>query len=65
MGKRFDFEYIVIGGGVAGIAAAMKLAKAKRKVALIEQNKWGGVSVNSRDVPAKALFNFSLEIQLS
>lgn len=59
MGKRFDFEYIVIGGGVAGIAAAMKLAKAKRKVALIEQNKWGGVSVNSRDVPAKALFNFS------
>ena len=31
----------------------------ERKVALIEQNKWGGVSVNSRDVPAKALFNFS------
>ena len=59
MGKRFDFEYIVIGGGVAGIAAAMKLAKAKRKVALIEQNKWGGTSINSRDVPQKALFNFS------
>ncbi|MBQ8984892.1 NAD(P)/FAD-dependent oxidoreductase [Candidatus Saccharibacteria bacterium] len=59
MGKRFDFEYIVIGGGVAGIAAAMKLAKAKRKVALIEQNKWGGANVNSRDVPQKALFHFS------
>ena len=59
MGKRFDFEYIVIGGGVAGIAAAMKLAKAKRKVALIEQNKWGGASINSRDVPQKALLSFS------
>lgn len=59
MGKRFDFEYIVIGGGAAGTTAALKLAKNKRKVAIIEQNKWGGASTVSRDVPQRALFSFS------
>ena len=59
MGKRFDFEYIVIGGGVAGTTAALRLAKANRKVAIIEQNKWGGAGMASRDVPEKALFSFS------
>ncbi len=59
MGKRFDFEYIVIGGGIAGITAALRLAEAKRKVALIEQDKWGGSGTNYRDVPQKALFSFS------
>ncbi|MBQ3309085.1 NAD(P)/FAD-dependent oxidoreductase [Candidatus Saccharibacteria bacterium] len=59
MGKRFDFEYIIVGGGVAGITAAKKLARAKRKVALIEQNQWGGAGEYSRDVPAKTLFSFS------
>ena len=59
MGKRFDFEYIVLGGGAAGTAAALKLAQAKRKVALIEQDKWGGAWAASRDVPQKALFSFS------
>ena len=42
MGKRFDYEYIVIGAGAAGITAAKQLAEAGRKVALIEQDKWGG-----------------------
>ena len=32
MGKRFDFEYIVVGGGPAGITAAKQLAGAGRKV---------------------------------
>lgn len=59
MGKRFDFEYIVVGGGSAGTTAALELAKNKRKVALIEQDKWGGAGTSSRDVPGKALFNFS------
>lgn len=59
MGKRFDFEYVVIGGGVAGTSAALQFAKAGRKVAIVEQGKWGGTSVNERDIPAKAMFNFS------
>lgn len=59
MGKRFDYEYIVIGGGVAGMTAAKQLAAAGRKVALVEQDRWGGNAVNYRDVPQKALFSFS------
>lgn len=59
MGKRFDFEYIVIGGGPAGITAATQLAEAGRKVAIVEQNKLGGSDVCYRNVPQKALNTFS------
>ncbi|MBR5621352.1 NAD(P)/FAD-dependent oxidoreductase [Candidatus Saccharibacteria bacterium] len=59
MGKRFDFEYIVIGGGVAGITAAKQLAGAGRKVAIVEQSRLGGADVAYRNVPQKALSNFS------
>ena len=59
MGKRFDYEYMVIGGGVAGITAATQLAEAGRKVAIVEQGKLGGAHVYHRDVPQRALFTFS------
>lgn len=59
MAKRFDFEYIIIGGGAAGLTAARQLASAKHKVAVIEQNSLGGTAVNDRDVPGKALSHFS------
>ena len=58
MSKRFDYEYIVIGGGAAGIVAAEQLAEAGRKVALVEQDKWGGRGYNS-DIPERLLLNFS------
>ena len=45
MGKRFDYEYIVIGAGAAGITAARQLVNAGHKVALVEQNKWGGRTI--------------------
>ena len=56
MSKRFDYEYMIIGGGTAGIVAATQLAGAGRKIALVEQGKWGGTGV-SRDLPEKALQN--------
>ena len=56
MSKRFDYEYIVIGGGTTGIVAARQLAEAGRKVALIEQDKWGGSGL-LEDVPRKVLLN--------
>ena len=44
MGRKYDFKYIVIGGGPAGTAAALTLAKAKKKVLIIHgdfvQNKY-------------------------
>ncbi len=57
--KKFDFDYIVIGSGTAGSAAALSAARLKKKVALVEAGKWGGSALNSLDVPRKAAFNFS------
>lgn len=51
MKKKIDFDYIVIGGGVAGRTAALGLAKAGEKVALITHNKIGGAEINSIDLP--------------
>lgn len=51
MGKKFDFEYIVIGSGPAGSAVALTLAKARKKVALVEGNAFGGSNLNTRNVP--------------
>ena len=59
MSKRFDYEYIVIGSGVAGATAAKQLAAAGRKVAVVEQSKWGGSEIHRRNVPQGALFSFS------
>lgn len=59
MGKRFDFEYVVIGGGPAGITAATQLAEAGRKVAIVEQSKLGGSDIFYHNVPQKALSSFS------
>lgn len=36
MGKKYDFQYIVIGAGPAGEAAALGIASARKKVAIID-----------------------------
>ncbi|MBQ3325670.1 NAD(P)/FAD-dependent oxidoreductase [Candidatus Saccharibacteria bacterium] len=59
MGKRFDYEYIVIGGGIAGITAAKQLAEAGRKVAIVEKNLLGGNSTVFHDVPSSMVFNIT------
>ena len=59
MGKRFDYEYIVIGAGAAGITAARQLVQAGHKVALIEKDKWGGAEANYRNVPQQAVSRVS------
>ncbi|MBQ3474020.1 NAD(P)/FAD-dependent oxidoreductase [Candidatus Saccharibacteria bacterium] len=59
MGRKYDFEYIVIGSGPAGSAAALTLAKAKKKVALVEGKFFGGSNLNTRDVPYAVALNFS------
>lgn len=59
MGKKFDFEFIVIGSGPAGSAAALDLARAKKRVAIVEANRFGGSNLNTRDVPERAGMYFS------
>lgn len=59
MSKKYDFEYIIIGSGPAGRTAAMKLAKAHKKVALVEAGAIGGAEVNTRDLPYREALKFA------
>lgn len=59
MGKKFDFEYIIIGSGPAGSAAALTLAKTKKSVALVEGRFFGGTNLNTYDLPYSVALNFS------
>ena len=59
MGRKYDFEYIVIGSGPAGSAAALTLAKTKKKVALVEGKYFGGSNLNTRDIPYSVALDFS------
>lgn len=58
MGRKYDFDYIIIGSGPAGRTAALNLAK-KKKVALIEGNTFGGAELASRDIPYAVSLNFA------
>lgn len=60
MGKKFDFNYIIIGGGPAGTTLALTLAKnTKKTVALVERSALGGSNLNTRDVPHLVGLGFS------
>ncbi len=50
-----DFDLIVVGGGSAGFAAAIKGAELGARVALIEAGTLGGTCVNVGCVPSKTL----------
>jgi pyruvate/2-oxoglutarate dehydrogenase complex dihydrolipoamide dehydrogenase (E3) component len=51
----FDYDLIVIGSGAGGSAAATIAARAGKRVAVIEQDNFGGDSPNWCDIPVKAL----------
>ncbi len=53
--KHFDRNMIVIGGGSAGLVAALIAAVVKARVTLVEGNKMGGECLNVGCVPSKAL----------
>lgn len=56
---KFDYDYIVIGSGAAGSAAALMGASLGKKVAIVEGDRWGGAGVNHRDVPFSACLHFA------
>jgi pyruvate/2-oxoglutarate dehydrogenase complex dihydrolipoamide dehydrogenase (E3) component len=53
----FDYDLIVIGSGAAGSAAATIAARAGKRVAIIEEDTFGGDSPNWSDIPTKALLH--------
>lgn len=53
----FDYDIIVIGSGAGGSPAASVLARAGKKVAIIEKSDFGGESPNWGDVPLGALLH--------
>ena len=55
--QKFDFDLIVIGTGAGGSAAATIAARAGKKVAVVEEDTFGGDSPNWSDVPTKALLH--------
>ncbi len=54
-GAGFDYDLMVIGGGSAGFAAAIKAAELGYRAAIVEANTMGGTCVNIGCVPSKTL----------
>ncbi|MGH7518249.1 MAG: mercury(II) reductase [Gemmatimonadales bacterium] len=53
--RQTDFDLIVVGGGSAGFAAAIKGSELGARVALVEGGTLGGTCVNVGCVPSKTL----------
>ena len=49
------YDLIIIGGGPAGYAGALKAAQYNKKIAIFEKEKIGGVCLNVGCIPTKAL----------
>ncbi len=52
-----EFDFLVIGGGSGGLAAAQRAAEYGAKVALFEPARLGGTCVNVGCVPKKVMWN--------
>jgi dihydrolipoamide dehydrogenase len=55
------YDLIVIGGGPAGYAAAMRALDFKKKILLIEKNKLGGAGVTNGALSSKTWWELSRE----
>jgi pyruvate/2-oxoglutarate dehydrogenase complex dihydrolipoamide dehydrogenase (E3) component len=53
--SKSTYNLVVLGGGPAGILAAMRAASLGAKVALVERAELGGVCLNVGCIPSKAL----------
>ena len=54
---KFDYDLIVIGSGAGGSATATIAARSGKRVAIVEEDVFGGDSPNFGDVPTKALLH--------
>jgi len=52
---NYDFDLIVLGGGPAGYAAAIRAGQLKKRVLCVEKENLGGTCLNWGCIPTKAL----------
>jgi pyruvate/2-oxoglutarate dehydrogenase complex dihydrolipoamide dehydrogenase (E3) component len=55
------FEVVVIGGGPAGVTAALRARELGATVALVERGNMGGTCTNDGCVPTRALAKADIE----
>ena len=54
-----NYQLVVIGAGPGGYTAALKAAGFGMRVAVVDENKLGGVCINRGCIPTKALLHAS------
>src|SRR5580700_9086884 len=60
----FDYDIVVLGGGPAGYAGAIRAAQLKKKVLCVERDKLGGICLNWGCIPTKALLTNAHLVEL-
>jgi dihydrolipoamide dehydrogenase len=60
----YDYDIVVIGGGPAGYAGAIRAAQLKKRALCIERDKLGGICLNWGCIPTKALLTNAHLVEL-
>jgi dihydrolipoamide dehydrogenase len=60
----YDYDIVMIGGGPAGYAGAIRAAQLKKRVLCVERDKLGGICLNWGCIPTKALLSNAHLVEL-
>ena len=60
----YDYDIVVIGGGPAGYAGAIRAAQLGKRVLCVERDKLGGICLNWGCIPTKALLTNAHLVEL-
>lgn len=61
--KEFEYDVVVIGAGPAGYYSAIRSAQRGQKVAIVENNKFGGTCLNRGCIPTKTYLQTVEDLQ--